>query len=132
MHSFLHCRFADVSNIWSRDQSGMASRWRTWDTDFAYEVLRSPSGHLVSTPIQHSFGRGDVKTRAEQVVFPKAALEYETKEATSQNVGGATPEMGGVHTTPKPKASGRSRALKMRGSIVQQRRPGQFSGVGPC
>lgn len=105
------------------------------------EFVSGDQVDLQAIPVYHSFGRGCWKELAEKVHLPRDALESAMEQQSSrvrdpgEEVGGAASRMGGVRSESasqpsKPKASGRARALKLRGSVFV-RRPGglRFEGV---
>ena len=88
-------------------------------------------------PVHHSFGRGTYKSRALSSVVPKAVLDRiigkgcwtdQPRGSTSAAAAGGRrrhPKMGGVKgADPRPKTSGRARALHVRMVNTVQRRPG--------
>ena len=128
-----------------------------WDRDSVAELadsslLQEPERQIVSRAINHSFGRGGWRVRAERVVLPRVALDAIIKQCDreswsewekrpreagreSRNEGRRTTrQMAGVSGAPaKPKSSGRARALRIRAEKcnVPQRKPGKPPGVSP-
>lgn len=126
-----------------------------WDWDSVAELsdasmLQEPE-EIVSRAVNHSFGRGGWRARAEKVILPRVALDAIIKQCgmeSPKQAGGeswsdrvtegrtnrANRQMAGVSgALAKPKSSGRARALRIRAEkcILPQRKPGKPPGVSP-
>jgi len=136
-----------------------------WDRDSVAELsdasmLQEPE-EIVSRAVNHSFGRGGWRARAEKVVLPRVALDTIIKQCGKESwskqensmespkqagreswsdcvTEGRTKrvnrQMAGVSgALAKPKSSGRARALRIRAEkcILPQRKPGKPPGVSP-
>ena len=123
-------------------------------------ILQGPDKQqMVSRAINHSFGRGGWRARAEKVVLPRIALESVIKQCggeswsdqgrgqgprsdqreRKESCGGGGSQGKGEgpmlcdvgRAFVKPRAIGRARALQMRAEmcILPPRRPGRLPGV---
>ena len=104
------------------------------DIDIEDALSLKQTAPLISTAVQHSFGRGKgcVEKLMSQLVFPQATnATHNVLRRGGGGVGGTRcGKMRGVATGDKPKISGRARVL-MRGH-VEERKPGMCRTIRVC